>query len=156
MDGYLTKPISSAELFGALSNLFPAPAANVHAPAAAAVRVPPPPPALDLAQLKSNMDDDEEMLQDIVGAFLRDHIAQLAHLRTALHTGDQPTALRAAHTMKGLLLTLAAQDAADVALTIEHAIRSSELATAAGLLPLFDSQLARLLPELQALQRRAA
>ena len=156
MDGYLTKPISSAELFGALSNLFPAPAANAHAPSGPAVRLTPPPPAFDLGQLKNNMDDDEEMLQDIVGAFLRDHIAQVAHLRAALHSGDQATALRTAHTMKGLLLTLAAQDAAEVALTIEHAVRAGELANAAGLLPLFDAQLARLLPELRALQNRAA
>ena len=98
MDGYLTKPISSAELFGALTNLF---ALGVQTPPAApVVRQAPAAPAFDLVQLRSNMDDDEDMLTDIVGAFLRDHLAQLRDLRTGLQNADEKTALRTAHTLK--------------------------------------------------------
>src|SRR5216117_355150 len=132
MNGYLSKPISATDLFGALTNLFsltpkttasavaPRPAAP---PSAAASQSAPTAPAFDLRQLQSNMDDDEDMLLDIVGAFLRDHVAQLRDLREGLTQGDEQTALRTAHTVKGLLLTLAADAAAEVAVELERLVR---------------------------------
>src|SRR5262249_55596729 len=113
-------------------------------------------PALDLGQLRTNMDEDDEMLQDIVSAFLRDHVNQLRDLKHGLQSGDEKGALRGAHTLKGLLLTLAAQPAADVALEVERALRDHDLKRAAAGVPRLESQLAQLLPELQALLRRAA
>ncbi len=158
MDGYLTKPISSADLLGALAGLALAPAVRLapHAAARAVLPAAPAPPAFDMEQLKANMDDDQEMLLDIVAAFQRDHVTQVAQLHAALAAGDAHTALRTAHTMKGLFLTLAAQEASDVALAMEHRARAGDLPGAAALLPQFDAELARLLPELQALQQRAA
>jgi signal transduction histidine kinase/DNA-binding response OmpR family regulator len=155
MDAYLTKPINARELFGALSQILPHTAAAAPSPAAAAAPVPSA-PVLDLVMLRSNMDDDEDMLQDIVGAFLRDHLSQLRELHRGLAAQDAPGALRAAHTLKGLLLTLAAQPAADAALEVEHAVRGGDLPRAAALLPHLEGQLSRLLPELNALLRRAA
>ena len=102
------------------------------------------------------MDDDEEMLQDIVGAFLRDHGNQLRELKAGLQSGDEKSALRSAHTLKGLLLTLAAQPAADVALECERSLREHDLKRAATHVPRLEAHLARLLPELQRLVRRAA
>jgi HPt (histidine-containing phosphotransfer) domain-containing protein len=111
---------------------------------------------VDLDQLRENMDDDEEMLQDIVGAFLRDHGNQLRELKQGLMSGDEKSALRGAHTLKGLLLTLAAQPAADVALEVEHALREHDPRRAAAGVPKLEVQLARLLPELERMLRRAA
>ena len=154
MDAYLTKPINARELFGALSQILPhqAGAGAAPAPAAVAAAV----PVLDLPSLQRNMDDDAEMLQDIVSAFLRDHLTQLRDLHHGLATQDTQSALRSAHTLKGLLLTLAAQPAADAALEVERAVRSGDLPRAAALLPHLQGQLAKLMPELQALLRRAA
>ena len=156
MDAYLTKPISARDLFGVLGQLLPA--AETRAPAAPAPRSVETPagPALDLTQLRTNMDDDEEMLQDIVGAFLRDHGNQLRELKAGLQSGDEKSALRSAHTLKGLLLTLAAQPAADVALECERCLREHDLKRAATHVPRLEAHLARLLPELQRLVRRAA
>ena len=133
MDAYLTKPISSADLFSALTNLFSS--QPVAAPAVLSAPSVPTAPAFDLVQLRRNMDDDEDMLLDIVGAFLRDHLAQLRDLRTGLAQGDEKTALRTAHTLKGLLLTLAAEDAAEVALELEQRVRAQDLVSASGHLP---------------------
>ena len=155
MDAYLTKPISARDLFSVLTQLLPGPG-MVTAPATARTAGQPERPALDLDQLRENMDDDEEMLQDIVGAFLRDHGNQLRELKQGLSSGDEKSALRGAHTLKGLLLTLAAQPAADVALDVERAIREHDLKRAAAGLPRLDGQLARLLPELEKLVRKAA
>ncbi|HKV68505.1 MAG TPA: response regulator, partial [Gaiellales bacterium] len=155
MDAYLTKPISARDLFSVLTQLLPASASgatSIAAPRPAETTR----PALDLEQLRENMDDDEEMLQDIVGAFLRDHGNQLHELRQGLALGDEKSALRGAHTLKGLLLTLAAQPAADVALEVEHALREHDMKRAAAGVPRLEGQLERLIPELQGLIRKAA
>jgi CheY-like chemotaxis protein len=152
MDGYLTKPISVSELMNQLLLLFPK-GAPEHPASAAPVK---PAPAFDLLQLRRNMDDDAEMMQDIVTAFLRDHATQLQTLRQALGGGDLALATRTAHTLKGLLLTLAAQEAADAALAMEKTLKAGDLATATAMLPALHTQLARLLPELQALANKAA
>src|SRR5262249_30255199 len=93
MDAYLTKTISASEQFGVLTQLLPAQATRVAETPARRVVDPPAGPALDLVQLRSNMDDDEEMLQDIVGAFLRDHGNQLKELKAGLESGDEKSAL---------------------------------------------------------------
>jgi CheY-like chemotaxis protein len=161
MDAYLTKPISARDLFNVLAQTLPSPGARSSGGAGRANGAPaaveaPAGPALDLVQLRTNMDDDDEMLQDIVGAFLRDHGNQLRELKSGLRTGDDKIALRSAHTLKGLLLTLAAQPAADVALDCERALRERDLVRAANQVPRLEAQLSRLLPELQRLVRRAA
>jgi CheY-like chemotaxis protein/HPt (histidine-containing phosphotransfer) domain-containing protein len=159
MDGYLTKPISAADLFTALASVLTPPAVIQAEPASepSVTALPAPDaPAIDVEQLRSNMDEDEDMLLDIVGAFLRDHLTQLRDLRAGLASGDDKRALRAAHTLKGLLLTLAADAAAEVALEIEQRVRAKDLAAARGLSPQLDAELARLVPELEALRSRAA
>jgi len=156
MDAYLTKPISARDLFSVITQILPVSGAPLAAAPPARAVEPPARPALDLEQLRTNMDDDVEMLQDIVGAFIRDHGNQVRELKTGLQLGDQKTALRSAHTLKGLLLTLAAQPAADVALEVEHFLREHDLARATAHLPRLEAQLMRLLPELNRLARRAA
>jgi two-component system sensor histidine kinase/response regulator len=154
MDGYLTKPIGASDLFAALASaLNPVTVARPSG----VIRLPvPAAPAVDLEQLRRNMDDDEDMLLDIVSAFLRDHLAQLRDLRAGLAQGDEETAIRTAHTLKGLLLTLAAEDAAEVALELEHHVRAHDLVSARAELPRLEAELARLMPELEALRERAA
>jgi CheY-like chemotaxis protein/HPt (histidine-containing phosphotransfer) domain-containing protein len=156
MDAYLTKPISARDLFSVLTQLLPTHGAPAAAAAPARPVATPERPAVDLDQLRENMDDDEEMLQDIVGAFLRDHGNQLRELKQGLASGDEKSALRGAHTLKGLLLTLAAQPAADVALEVEHALREHNPKRAAAGVPRLEGQLARLLPELERMLRKAA
>ena len=155
MDAYLTKPINARELFGALSQILPQ-GASASSPAAAAPVAAVAAPVVDVDALRRNMDDDEEMLQDIVGAFLRDHVTQLKELHRGLGTQDAQGALRSAHTLKGLLLTLAAQPAADAALEVEHAVRAGDLPRAVALLPNLEAHLTQLMPELYSLLRRAA
>ena len=55
-----------------------------------------------------------------------------------------------------LLLTLAAQDAADAALAIERTLKTGDLALATSQLPDLNTRLTRLLPELQSLVSKAA
>jgi len=155
MDGYLTKPISATDLFSTLANMLSGPPTGQPVPAPVAQ-----PrgamPAVDVEQLRANMDDDEDMLADIVGAFLEGHVAQMRDLRTGLAQNDEKTALRTAHTLKGLFLTLAADDAAAAALDLEHSVRAHDLITARAKMSRLDTELARVIPELQALGKKAA
>ena len=155
MDAYVSKPINAADLFGTLNRLFPnrggaAAPQPAHSRPAAEVSI------IDVERLNENMEGDPEVLRDIVGAFQRDQILQERSIVEALANGDAATLARAAHTFKGLLLTLAARPAADAALRLEMLARSSQLADAHIALRELQNELARLQPALDALLRRAA
>jgi len=153
MDAYVSKPINAAELFGTLNRLFPSRGGSIAPvatqPAAQA-------PIIDRAKLDENMEGDQEVLRDIVGAFLRDQVSQERDIMDALARQDAPTLARAAHTFKGLLLTLAARPAADAALKLEMVARSSDLGGAPIALRELQAELARLQPALEDLLRKAA
>ena len=155
MDAYVAKPINAGDLFGTLNRLFPnragsaAPVGTVARPVAEAE-------VLDQDRLSQNMEGDADVLQDIVAAFLRDQPTQEREITVALSNGDAPTLARAAHTFKGLLLTLAAKPAADAALRLEMIARGGQLADAQAAWRDLQVQLARLQPVLRGLLRRAA
>jgi HPt (histidine-containing phosphotransfer) domain-containing protein len=111
---------------------------------------------LDLQKLDQNMDGDAEMLRDIVDAFLRDLPQRERELQESLTRRDAPTLARAAHTMKGLLLTLGAKPAADVALQLEILARCGNLGEAEGLAKELRQELTQLTPALRELLRRKA
>jgi CheY-like chemotaxis protein len=155
MDAYVSKPINAGELFGALNRLFPnraGSAAPVGTPALAA----PEAEVLDEERLSQNMEGDLDVLKDIVETFLRDQSAQERQITSALAAGDAATLARAAHTFKGLLLTLAARPAANAALRLEMIARGGQLGDAQPAWRDLQIQLARLQPVLRGLLRKAA
>ena len=155
MDAYVSKPINAADLFGTLNRLFPNRAGSA-APAGPAQRPVAEAEVLDMERLQQNMEGDAEVLQDIVSVFLRDQPALERELSEALQREDSATLARAAHTFKGLLLTLAARPAADAALRLEMLARSGQLVDAQPAWRELQTQLARLQPVLGSLLRRAA
>jgi len=155
MDAYVSKPINAGELFGTLNRLFPNRAGSA-APSAAPSRPAAEAAVLDHDRLNLNMEGDPDVLQDIVSTFLRDQPAQEREITNALAQGDAATLARAAHTFKGLLLTLAAKPAADAALRLEMLARGGNLADAQPAWRELQVQLARLQPVLRGLVRRAA
>ena len=157
MDAYVAKPISAAELFGTLDRLFPnrgGVAAPARAPGEARARATVPP--IDLAKLESNMEGDPELIREVVEAFQRDYPQREREMAEAMQRTDSPTLARAAHTVKGLLLTLGAVPAADVALRLEILARCGNLAEAETVLGELRGQLANLQPALRDLLRRRA
>ncbi len=156
MDGYISKPINAAELFGTLERLFPN-RGGIEAPARPpAPRVRPRAEVLDVARLEQNMEGDHAMLQEVLEVYLQDLPQREKEMLDALARGDAPTLARAAHTIKSVLLTLAAAPAADVAMRLEILARCSNLAEAEGLLAELREELALLSPALRELIRKAA
>lgn len=158
MDAYVAKPINSAELFGTLERLFPNRAGSVAAPRVAiAPRSRSAAPVIDVAKLEANMEDDADMIREIVETFLRDQPQRERELTEALARGDAPTLARAAHTVKGLMLTLGASAAGDVALRLEILARCGNLADAESVLGELRRGMAEVSPALrELLHRRAA
>jgi signal transduction histidine kinase/CheY-like chemotaxis protein len=157
MDAYVAKPISAADLFGTLERLFPRRGGSVAPPAAAENRPRHSAPVIDVGRLETNMEGDAEMMRDIVEAFLRDQPAREREMADALARSDSPALARATHTVKGLLLTLGAAPAADVALRLEILARCGNLGDAPAPLAELRARLAELNVALrELLQRRAA
>ena len=158
MDAYVSKPISSADLFGTLDRLFPNRAGNaavLRAPAPARPRSPG--RVLDAAKLEANLEGDVEMMRDIIDAYLRDQPQREREMTEALAKGDAPTLARAAHTVKGLMLTLGAGSAAEIALRLEILARCGNLVEAEDVLGELRGELALIPSALrEALHRRAA
>jgi signal transduction histidine kinase/CheY-like chemotaxis protein len=158
MDAYVAKPISAADLFGTLERLFPNRSGsgaggrgNTPHPTRAGV------PIVDIARLEANLENDADLIRSIVEAFLRDHPQREREMAEALRGGDSPTLARSAHTVKGLLLTLGASPAADVALRLEILARCGNLPDSGPALEELRSELTRTAATLRGiLERRAA
>jgi CheY-like chemotaxis protein len=156
MDGYISKPINAAELFGTLERIFPNRSGIEAPPRAAAPRARSRTEVLDLARLEHNMEGDAAMMQEVIEVYLQDLPQREKEMLDALTRGDAPTLARAAHTMKGVLQTLAASPAADVAVRLEILARCGNLAEAEGLLAELRDELTLLTPALRELIRKAA
>jgi CheY-like chemotaxis protein/HPt (histidine-containing phosphotransfer) domain-containing protein len=154
MDAYVTKPFVATELLKTIEHVLPprvagSTAAPVPSPQAGAE-------SIDYARLSQNMDDDPEVLQEVVGAFLRNQPTQMRSIQDALDRGDMETLAREAHTLKGLLLTFAARPAAEVAIRLELRARTNDAKGAVEALRQLRDELMRLIPVLSELLRRKA
>jgi signal transduction histidine kinase/DNA-binding response OmpR family regulator len=156
MDAYVSKPVNAAELFGTIDRLLPhrASAAPRAAAAMAAPRSQGAP--IDRAKLEEYVDHDEELLQDILATFRTDCVQRVRDIERTLAAKDARELARAAHTIKGSLLSIAARPAADAALRLEMLARSGNLSSADAALADLKRELQRLDPAIVEMMRRAA
>ncbi len=96
---------------------------------------------------------DEDLLDEVIAVAREEIPRQLVALRTALAANDAVSARRHAHTIKGTVATLCANQVRDQAFTIEHAAKEGDLTVAAtGLEPL-ERLVDRLLAELDSARK---
>ena len=152
MDAHVTKPIQAGELFAAIASL----GASRRKEESPMNDAPAEPPVLDKAALHDQVGDEPDLLLRIVGMFLSDSRQVLESLDHGLASGDAEEIARAAHRLKGALLTLGAGPAADVALQLERMGREGDLAQAETTVEALRRELDRLEPELTALTSHAA
>ena len=152
MDGYLSKPIQSRDLFAAIEQL---------APGCETVAVPrdgelnPTAQILDLGAALHNTEDDREMLAEAVAVCLDDFPRQLAQIHAALERGDAVALERAAHRMTSGLKALAAQAAAQAAERLEAVASSDDLTASRLAVVALEHEVERLTPALQSLLEAA-
>ncbi len=153
MDGFASKPIQAAELTAAIEKLVPITTAGAPDDAPVPTSNATPTAVLDREALYDQVGDDPELLLRIVGLFLDDSRTVLADLLEGLTKNDNDAIQRGAHRLKGALLTLGANPAAEVARELERLGRSGSLDGADTVLHDLQRELAALQPELEALTR---
>lgn len=105
---------------------------------------------IDREELLSRVDHDYELLRDLVHLFKRDLPLQMSALRSATRSGDLQAAEKASHTLKGMLLNLAALPAGKSAGELEKLARNGEKTALSNALSLLETEVALLIPQLEA------
>ena len=111
MDGYLTKPLKPADLLEAVERL------GLLRPGAAAAHAAPRDP--DRWTLLEEVGGDAQLLEEICGLFARESAGQMRALRTAIDQGDSSSFARAAHTLRGMVRSVHAAAAEQLAGTLQ-------------------------------------
>ena len=141
MDGYLSKPLRSKELFQALHDLVPAaPEVGGEVPIAEGERG----EVFDRAAALAGVGNSEKLLREIAGLFLEDCPRMLGGVRAAIDRGDAPRLGRAVHTLKGCLCNFGAAAAVAAARRLEALREANELSGAEEAYQALEQEIRRL------------
>jgi len=147
MDGYISKPIQSAELFKIIADL--SSAAKEKAP------FPPisqfPLEVFDQAKALKLMGDEPELLIELGALFASECPQRLAEIGQAIRQTDSKGVERAAHQLKGTASTFAAQATTNAAQRLEEMGRSGNLAEGEAAYAILKLEVTRLIAALNAL-----
>ena len=104
----------------------------------------------DREGLLERLGGDTELLTELLGIFLDECQKMLAGVQSAVDAGDANRIERSAHSLKGALLNISADAAADRALQLEQVGRAGEFELASSLLEDLQEEIQRLEFELRA------
>jgi HPt (histidine-containing phosphotransfer) domain-containing protein len=107
-------------------------------------------PALNLSELLARVEEDYELLRELIGIAIVEIPRLLEVLREAVAQVDLKNIEYSGHALKGMLLYLSATRAASAAQQLELLGRASETTTLKHAVALFESEIVRLMPELEA------
>lgn len=151
MDGYVSKPIRSENLFNTIEEVidmnsvnYPMPSAGVSAMA-----------ALDHEKILEQVGNDEELLAEIARIFLDEYPHILARLKVAVAERDAKRIMEEAHSMKGSVANFAFDPAVESAKALEFMGREASLADVDQAMEQFEALMSRLLPAIAALSRQS-
>jgi len=156
MDGYLSKPIQSAELFKTVESFGPAPDRSGPLSSDSIVSRPEDSGShmvFNKQKLLSLVDNDEELLMQIVDVFLTEYPGMIAEIRKALEEGDNEKLEHAAHSLKGSVGNFAAGNAVTVAQKLENLGRENKLERARQVLEKLEEELDNLKRELRTITK---
>ena len=153
-DEYMTKPIRTNELFAAIDRVSGGSANRVPpapiTPVAAASRV------LDTAALLGRVEGDRDLLEELVQLFTQECPANMVAIRQAQDERDAHLLERLAHTLKGASANLGAQRVFASASELEAHALAEDWNHAGESIETLQTELSRLLPELDSLCRKVA
>ena len=152
MDGYVSKPIRSSELFAAIEGLLPGGGmaeVQPHDPPESTSLI------FDSQTALRNTEEDRAMLSRAVRIFLDDCPPQLDAIQAAIERGDVSALARIAHRMKGGLEAVAAEAAAEAARRVEALAADGDLPASRLAVVGLRHELDRLAPVLQSLLEAA-
>jgi HPt (histidine-containing phosphotransfer) domain-containing protein len=153
MDGYVSKPLQARQLFEVIAGLVPA-AADVEpdtpeqpAPTAS---------AFDYDAALDRLEGNRELLQEIIGLFFDEIPGLLSAIDESLVQRDAKALERAAHTLKGAMGNLGAQEAFAAALRLEMLGYGGDLTNVAEVHAELEHAIIRLTGVLTALKEENA
>jgi two-component system sensor histidine kinase/response regulator len=153
MDGYLSKPIRPQDLEATLAG-FARPSSEQRITAEAATDSPS--VSLDEEDLMGRLDGDLALLSELTEVYREEYPLQLQLARQALSIGDEEGLKRAAHSLKGSLGNLAANNACGMAASLEELARRNELKFAGAKLDQLEPELNHVYESLAALYQKQA
>jgi HPt (histidine-containing phosphotransfer) domain-containing protein len=104
---------------------------------------------LDSAELLARVDNDRELLRDLLMIFKEEFPRHLLAVREAVEARDGKRVATAAHTLKGMLSNLAANEAAATAARLEQMGLRGESSTFPEAFAALESDAKKLLPQLE-------
>ena len=136
MDGYVSKPIQQGILFKEINRVLSASARESHPHAGTGPTIRDGAlPVYDRADALSRIAGDEELLETLIDMFRNDAPGYLEEIQSALSKGEMADALRAAHTLKGVLATFSARRAESRVRHLEQLASAGNAAACGELLP---------------------
>jgi PAS domain S-box-containing protein len=130
MDDYMSKPFNIQTLVGILGRWMPTKnemtenRAEIMEPVA--IESGESPPALNLAEVRDRLMDNDNLVKDVISAFLQDTPKRLLALKEAVSFGDISKAMLQSHSIKGAASSVSAERVRLTAFEIEKACRSGE------------------------------
>jgi HPt (histidine-containing phosphotransfer) domain-containing protein len=109
-----------------------------------------PEPVFNLSELLARVDNDSELLREVIGICKAEIPRHISLLREAVAQADVKNIEKFGHTLKGMLLHLAATRAAAAAGRLEQLGRSGDTTTLTSAVAIFESEVAKLMMELEA------
>lgn len=82
---------------------------------------------IDIEQFSAKLGNNTAIVEQVFKVFIEQHNGQIAIMRDALAAGNLESVYQTAHSIKGALANLCADEDAKVAETIEHTARSGEV-----------------------------
>lgn len=138
MNAYLSKPVQRKELRDALTEIAP------DSPAPSPVDAPPARVAFNAEAALDMLGGDAELLQELTELFFERKASLLQAVHDAIDQQNPEMLLHAAHKLKGGLLSLAAEESADLTNQLESWGREGQVSPAQAWLPTLDQALVRL------------
>ncbi|MGE0606213.1 MAG: response regulator [Pirellulales bacterium] len=148
MDGYVSKPIRSAELLAAMEELLPFSSAPAAEPSDSPELGKTQEPALNWAEAVANIGGDENILISVAQAFLHECPTIIADINEAVASEQFDKVRRGAHKLKGSVDYFGFATARDAAAVLEAAAREQDLAEVRQVWPGLKQVLQRLLAQL--------
>jgi PAS domain S-box-containing protein len=142
MDGYLSKPLNIHDIQKTIARILNHSASENPLP----VR----PVSWDAAAALERVGGDEKLLREIVQIFVEETPKLMVILRQALISDDVEQLESTAHSLKGELGYLGAASLSQKARELEESAQRRDLARAAALLSVFESEIAELVVSMRA------
>ena len=100
---------------------------------------------LDWSSLRENCAGDESLVNEVLELFRNEADGLLADVGKALQAGDATGVKRAAHRLKGALVSLGAKPSTEAARALEVSGGAGDLAAASAMLAQLEKEMSRLM-----------